>query len=121
MDCNAEVHLRLRSGQLGGAAGDGLSRRDRRECARQYRLRGQDREEGRDRCPADARGARSTTHPGRPDRRAAPLTLEPKGKRMSEAAQQSIAKNEAETWGAFINGAFAPAASGKTFPTFNPG
>jgi acyl-CoA reductase-like NAD-dependent aldehyde dehydrogenase len=40
---------------------------------------------------------------------------------MSEAAQQSIAKNEAETWGAFINGAFAPAASGKTFPTFNPG
>src|SRR5580704_9338072 len=40
---------------------------------------------------------------------------------MSEAAPQSIAKNEPETWGAFINGAFAPAASGKTFPTFNPG
>jgi acyl-CoA reductase-like NAD-dependent aldehyde dehydrogenase len=40
---------------------------------------------------------------------------------MSEAAQQAIAKNEPETWGAFINGAFAPAASGKTFPTFNPG
>jgi len=40
---------------------------------------------------------------------------------MSEAAQQPIAKNEPETWGAFINGAFAPAASGKTFPTFNPG
>jgi acyl-CoA reductase-like NAD-dependent aldehyde dehydrogenase len=40
---------------------------------------------------------------------------------MSEAAQQPTAKNEPETWGAFINGAFAPAASGKTFPTFNPG
>ena len=32
-----------------------------------------------------------------------------------------IAKNEPETWGAFINGEFRPAASGKTFPTFNPG
>lgn len=40
---------------------------------------------------------------------------------MNEAAKQPIAKNEPETWGAFINGAFAPAASGKTFPTFNPG
>jgi acyl-CoA reductase-like NAD-dependent aldehyde dehydrogenase len=34
--------------------------------------------------------------------------------------QQSI-KNEPETWGAFINGEFVPAASGMTFPTFNPG
>ena len=40
---------------------------------------------------------------------------------MSEAARQTIAKNEPETWGAFINGEFAPAAGGKTFPTFNPG
>src|SRR5262245_66168191 len=30
-------------------------------------------------------------------------------------------RNEPETWGAFINGEFRPAASGKTFPTFNPG
>ena len=28
---------------------------------------------------------------------------------------------EAETWGAFINGEFGPAASGATFPTYNPG
>jgi acyl-CoA reductase-like NAD-dependent aldehyde dehydrogenase len=34
---------------------------------------------------------------------------------------QPISKFEVETWGAFINGEFIPAASGKTFPTFNPG
>jgi acyl-CoA reductase-like NAD-dependent aldehyde dehydrogenase len=41
---------------------------------------------------------------------------------MNEAIKpQAIAKFEPETWGAFINGEFRPAASGKTFPTFNPG
>lgn len=34
---------------------------------------------------------------------------------------QQNARNEPETWGAFINGEFVPAASGRTFPTFNPG
>lgn len=38
---------------------------------------------------------------------------------MSEA--QAGAKPNVETWGALINGEFRPAASGKTFPTFNPG
>ena len=38
---------------------------------------------------------------------------------MSEA--QASAKANVETWGALINGEFRPAASGKTFPTFNPG
>jgi acyl-CoA reductase-like NAD-dependent aldehyde dehydrogenase len=38
---------------------------------------------------------------------------------MSEA--QVSAKANVETWGALINGEFRPAASGKTFPTFNPG
>ena len=38
---------------------------------------------------------------------------------MSEA--QDSAKANVETWGALINGEFRPAASGKTFPTFNPG
>ena len=38
---------------------------------------------------------------------------------MSEA--QISAKANVETWGALINGEFRPAASGKTFPTFNPG
>jgi len=38
---------------------------------------------------------------------------------MSEA--QASAKANVETWGALINGVFRPAASGKTFPTFNPG
>src|SRR5712671_1203415 len=40
---------------------------------------------------------------------------------MSEAQLQSSAKPNVDTWGAFINGEFRPAASGKTFPTFNPG
>ena len=38
---------------------------------------------------------------------------------MSET--QPSAKPNVETWGALINGEFRPAASGKTFPTFNPG
>jgi acyl-CoA reductase-like NAD-dependent aldehyde dehydrogenase len=38
---------------------------------------------------------------------------------MSEPQQNT--RNEPETRGAFINGEFVPAASGKTFPTFNPG
>ena len=38
---------------------------------------------------------------------------------MSEA--QTSAKPNVETWGALINGEVRPAASGKTFPTFNPG
>ena len=40
---------------------------------------------------------------------------------MSEAHLQSRAKPNVDTWGAFINGDFRPTASGKTFPTFNPG
>jgi aldehyde dehydrogenase (NAD+) len=40
---------------------------------------------------------------------------------MSEAQSQSGAKPNVDTWGAFINGDFRPAANGKTFPTFNPG
>jgi acyl-CoA reductase-like NAD-dependent aldehyde dehydrogenase len=41
---------------------------------------------------------------------------------MNEAIKpQTIAKFEPETWGAFINGEFRPATSGRTFPTFNPG
>ena len=40
---------------------------------------------------------------------------------MSEAHLQSRAKPNVDTWGVFINGDFRPAASGKTFPTFNPG
>ena len=38
-----------------------------------------------------------------------------------QSQPQQNARNEPETWGAFINGEFVPAASGKTFPTFNPG
>ncbi len=43
---------------------------------------------------------------------------------MSEAqtaVMPGVAKPNVETWGALINGEFRPAASGKTFPTFNPG
>jgi acyl-CoA reductase-like NAD-dependent aldehyde dehydrogenase len=40
---------------------------------------------------------------------------------MSPVQPQAGAKAEPETWGAFINGEFRPAASGRTFPTFNPG
>jgi acyl-CoA reductase-like NAD-dependent aldehyde dehydrogenase len=40
---------------------------------------------------------------------------------MSQAQPQAFATTEAETWGAFINGEYVAAASGKTFPTFNPG
>src|SRR5260370_39593098 len=40
---------------------------------------------------------------------------------MTEAQLQPSAKVNVETWGALINGEFRPAASGKTFPTFNPG
>ena len=41
---------------------------------------------------------------------------------MSEASSSTKRESRTpETWGAFINGEFRPAASGKTFPTFNPG
>jgi acyl-CoA reductase-like NAD-dependent aldehyde dehydrogenase len=40
---------------------------------------------------------------------------------MSQVQTQAAAKHQPETWGAFINGEFKPAASGRTFPTFNPG
>lgn len=40
---------------------------------------------------------------------------------MSKVETQVVAEFKPETWGAFINGEFRPAASGKTFPTFNPG
>ena len=40
---------------------------------------------------------------------------------MNKVETQAIADFKPETWGAFINGEFRPAASGKTFPTFNPG
>jgi acyl-CoA reductase-like NAD-dependent aldehyde dehydrogenase len=40
---------------------------------------------------------------------------------MNEALTVQATKAEPETWGAFINGEFRPAVSGKTFPTFNPG
>jgi acyl-CoA reductase-like NAD-dependent aldehyde dehydrogenase len=50
---------------------------------------------------------------------------------MTQAAQQVNVKDKTETsgtqtsgtqtWGAFINGEFSAAASGRTFPTFNPG
>ena len=40
---------------------------------------------------------------------------------MSKVETQVLAEFKPETWGAFINGEFRPAASGKTFPTFNPG
>jgi acyl-CoA reductase-like NAD-dependent aldehyde dehydrogenase len=40
---------------------------------------------------------------------------------MSEAQLKPGAKANVETWGAFVNDEFRPAASGKTFPTFNPG
>ncbi|MGO9699893.1 MAG: aldehyde dehydrogenase family protein [Xanthobacteraceae bacterium] len=40
---------------------------------------------------------------------------------MNKVETQTIAEFKPETWGAFINGEFVPAASGKTFPTFNPG
>ena len=40
---------------------------------------------------------------------------------MSPAQAMPITAANIETWGAFINGEFRPAVSGKTFPTFNPG
>src|SRR5258708_10249404 len=40
---------------------------------------------------------------------------------MNQVQAQPAAKVQPETWGAFINGEFVPATSGKTFPTFNPG
>ena len=40
---------------------------------------------------------------------------------MNKVETQTIAEFKPETWGAFINGEFVPATSGKTFPTFNPG
>ena len=40
---------------------------------------------------------------------------------MNQVQPQPTAEFKPETWGAFINGDFVPAASGKTFPTFNPG
>ena len=40
---------------------------------------------------------------------------------MNKVETQTVAEFKPETWGAFINGEFRPAASGKTFPTFNPG
>jgi acyl-CoA reductase-like NAD-dependent aldehyde dehydrogenase len=46
---------------------------------------------------------------------------EEEDQRMSEAQLQSSAKPNVDTWDAFINGDFRPAASGKTFATFIPG
>jgi acyl-CoA reductase-like NAD-dependent aldehyde dehydrogenase len=40
---------------------------------------------------------------------------------MSTGQPTAASEKNVETWGAFINGEFRPAASGKTFPTFNPG
>jgi acyl-CoA reductase-like NAD-dependent aldehyde dehydrogenase len=40
---------------------------------------------------------------------------------MNKVETQTVAEFKPETWGALINGEFRPAASGKTFPTFNPG
>src|SRR5258708_31570516 len=40
---------------------------------------------------------------------------------MNKVETQTVAEFKPETWGAFINGEFRPAANGKTFPTFNPG
>src|ERR1700688_1913540 len=40
---------------------------------------------------------------------------------MNKVETQTVAEFKPETWGAFINGEFVPATSGKTFPTFNPG
>jgi acyl-CoA reductase-like NAD-dependent aldehyde dehydrogenase len=40
---------------------------------------------------------------------------------MNKVETQTVAEFKPETWGAFINGEFVPAISGKTFPTFNPG
>ncbi|RWI57112.1 MAG: aldehyde dehydrogenase family protein [Mesorhizobium sp.] len=40
---------------------------------------------------------------------------------MNQAAQTITDKGEPRIWGAFINGEFTGAASGKTFPTFDPG
>lgn len=40
---------------------------------------------------------------------------------MNKVETQAVAEFKPETWGALINGEFRPAASGKTFPTYNPG
>jgi acyl-CoA reductase-like NAD-dependent aldehyde dehydrogenase len=40
---------------------------------------------------------------------------------MNKVETQTVAEFKPEAWGAFINGEFVPAVSGKTFPTFNPG
>src|SRR3984957_1525892 len=40
---------------------------------------------------------------------------------MNKVETQTVAEFQPETWGAFINGEFVAATSGKTFPTFNPG
>lgn len=40
---------------------------------------------------------------------------------MSQTNVQTMEKFEPETWGTFINGDFVASASGRTFPTFNPG
>src|SRR5882762_6615541 len=40
---------------------------------------------------------------------------------MSQAQPKPVEESKVENWGAFINGEFVAAASGKTFPTFNPG
>jgi len=40
---------------------------------------------------------------------------------MNKVETQTIAEFKPETWGAFINGEFVPATSGKSFATFNPG
>jgi len=40
---------------------------------------------------------------------------------MNKPEMQMAAEFKPETWGAFINGEFVPAVSGKTFPTYNPG
>jgi acyl-CoA reductase-like NAD-dependent aldehyde dehydrogenase len=40
---------------------------------------------------------------------------------MNKVETMTAAEFKPETWGAFINGEFVPATSGKTFPTLNPG
>lgn len=40
---------------------------------------------------------------------------------QAQAKAKEEVKVEVETWGAFINGEFVPAQSGRTFPTYNPG
>src|SRR5262249_3104870 len=88
---------------------------------RQHRLRRQGCKESRDHRAADASRTAGAAQRGGSNRSVAQLSAERGDQRMSEAQLQSGAKPNVDTWGAFINGDFRPAASGKTFPTFNPG